>query len=197
MILAQCQGDLFDLSNPQQLSDYIKAARGANDTLGPLRQSISDTGAAFAVMVCSACSTARRRRCGMDYTHHHADTTDASQPVSECDHPARVPARRKNGLKRTGIPRKNDPPIKWNFAKIWGHEQWDGPGPRRLGLYGHGSSVAVWGLSRHWQGCGRRPGICREKNEINRRLDELEQDPSSGAECWGCRVDRVRTGRDR
>jgi len=179
--LGTVPGDLFDLSNPQQLSDYIKAARGANDTLGPLRQSISDTGAAFAVMGLAVPPV------GVAVGWITLTTTLIQQMRANL-YPNAI-TRLEYQLDEERIeedwdPAKNDPPIKWNFAKIWATN--NGMGLARVGLdfmvtaaqLPSGVSAAI----------GKVAAAGLEfagKNEINRRLDELEQDPSSGAECWG------------
>ncbi len=179
--LGTVPADLFDLSNPQQLSDYIKAARGANDSLGPLRQSISDTGAAFAVMglavppvgfvagwIAFSATLVQQMRANL----YPSAITRLEYQLDE------------DRIEEDWDPSKNDPPIKWNFAKVWATN--NGMGLARVGLDfivtaahlppGVGAAIgAVAATGLEFAG----------KNEINRRLDELEEDPNAGAECWG------------
>jgi hypothetical protein len=177
--------DLFGhLSDAQSLSSFMKAARGAADTLGPLSQNISDTGTAFAVLGLAAPpvgAIAGWLAFGLQLIEQMRANLYPSS-ISRLEYQLT-----DTRLKEDWDTESGDPDYRWRFAKVWATN--NGMGLARVGIDlittgaalpdGFGSAAA-----------DAASGILdiAGKEALNHRLDQLNQDPSNGDECWSIGV---------
>jgi hypothetical protein len=173
--------DQFGLGDPQTLSDYIKAARGAQDNAGPFSESISTIGTAFAVVGLAAPSVGT-------IAGWVTYTASLVQQMRANLYPSSI-SNFEYQLQHTQIEEdwdteKGDPEIKWAFAKIWATN--NGMGLARAGFDFITTAVPISPGFKGALGEVADTGFDMvAKDAINKRLDELEQDPNSQAECWG------------
>jgi hypothetical protein len=173
--------DLFGLNDPQTLSGYIQAARGASDSLGPLSQNISDTGTAFAVL--GLVSPPVGAIAGW-----MAFSANLVQQMRANLYPSAISRLEyqldKDRIEEDWYADNGDPPIKWSFAKIWATN--NGMGLARVGLDFMTTAVALPSGFAGAVGDAAIGGLdIAGKEALNARLDELQNDPDGNAECWG------------
>lgn len=173
--------EVLGIQTPEALADFMEAARGARDALGPLKQNISDTGAAFAALGLAAPPV------GAIYGWM-AFGASTLQQMRASLYPSAI-TRLEVQLDTQRIEEdwdtsRGDPEIRWSFAKIWATNE--GMSLTRVGLDLITTKYALPG--------GFRSGLANAgvaaldfqgKNALNQRLDELQNDPDGGAECWG------------
>jgi hypothetical protein len=178
--LGTVPANLFDLSGPEELSDYIKAARGAGDSLGPLSQAISNTGTAFAVMGLAVPPVGA-------VAGYLAFTANLVQQMRANLYPSAITHLEyqlsDDRIEEDWDTTRGDPPIKWSFAKVWATN--NGMGLARVGI---DLITTVAALPDGFSGAvDAAIGVAdiAGKEALNKRLDELQKDPDGGAECWG------------
>jgi hypothetical protein len=170
--------DWFGLDDPQTLSDYLKAARGADDSLGPLKSTISDVGTAFAVMGLAVPVVGQ-------VAGWVAFGATVLQQMRANLYPSAITRLEfqlpENRVEEDWDTERGDPEIRWSFAKIWASN--NGMGLARTGLDFITTAV---GLPPAFRGAVANTAVgavdIAAKEALNARLDELEQEPS--AECW-------------
>jgi hypothetical protein len=182
--LGSVPAGLFNLDDPQKLSEYIKAARGANDSLGPLKQSIGSTAEAFAVMGLIAPPVGPI----VGWTTFVAVLV---QEMRANLYPSAI-TRLEFQLDHDRIEEDwdtslGDPQIRWSFAKIWATN--NGMGLARVGI---DFITTQYGLPGGFTDAVANAGVAaldfKGKEALGNRLDDLENDPNGGAECWGVGV---------
>ncbi|MEN8006520.1 MAG: hypothetical protein ABFS42_05860 [Candidatus Krumholzibacteriota bacterium] len=182
--LGAVPADLFDLNGPQELSDFIKAARGASDSLGPLSQNIGNLGTAFAVL--GLVSPPVGAIAGW-----MAFSMNLVQQMRANLYPSAI-SRLEFQVDTDRIEEdwdltRGDPPIKWSFAKVWATN--NGMGLARVGLDLITTAAALPGGFGGAVADAATGGLdILGKEALNIRLGELEDDPDGGAECWGIGV---------
>ena len=173
--------EVLGIQTPEGLAEFMEAARGARDALGPLKQNISDTGAAFAALGLAVPPV------GAIYGWM-AFSASTLQQMRANLYPSAI-TRLEVQLDTQRIEEdwdsaRGDPEIRWSFAKMWATNE--GMSLTRVGLDIITTKYALPG--------GFRSGVANAgvgaldfqgKNALNQRLDELQNDPDGGAECWG------------
>lgn len=176
--LGTVPGDLFDLSSPDALSDYMKAARGAGDPSGPLNQAIGTVGNMFAVMGLA------RPEVGF-VGGYLAFSAQLVQKMRANLYPSAISKLEyqvdQNRIEEDWDTTDGDPEIKWRFAKVWATN--NGMGLARVGLDFIATGVPLPGPFGNDVANGLFD--IAGKDAINKRLNELEKDPDTQAECWG------------
>lgn len=173
--------DLFGLDDPETLSEFMLAARGASDSLGPLSQNITNLGSAFAVL--GLVSPPVGAIAGwMAYSATLVQQMRANLYPSAI---SRLEFQlEKDRIEEDWYADHGDPPIKWGFAKIWATN--NGMGLARVGLDFIATAVALPSGFAGAVGDAAIGGLdIVGKDALNTRLNELENDPEGGAECWG------------
>jgi hypothetical protein len=172
----------FDVGTPENLSAYLKAARGARDSLGPLSQSITDMSVGFAVLGLAAPPVGR-------IFGWLAFGAQLIQQMRANLYPNAI-TRLEFQINKTQIEEdwdtapEKDGEIRWAFAKIWSTNS--GMSLARVGIDLIATGAGLPGgfqnaVANHAVGALDIAG----KAALNERLNELEQDPDSEVECWG------------
>ncbi len=167
--------DHFDLGGPAALSDYIKAARSASGSLGPLGEGISSVGNAFAVMGLAVPAVGT-------IFGVVAFTTSLVQQMRAHLYPSAI-SRLEYQLDPVRIPEdwdtdRGDPEIRWSFAKLWATN--DGMGLSRVGFDLIATTASINPGLKGALGTGADVADIAAKDALNSRLDEL----GSSEDCW-------------
>jgi len=167
------------LPDAPALSSFIKAARGAADSLGPLSQNLSDMGTAFAVMglaVPEVGAIAGWLAFGMQLI----------QQMRANLYPSSI-SRLEYQITKTKIEEdigttNSDPQVRWNFAKLWATN--NGMGLARVGIDLITTAAALpSGFGNATADLASGALDIAGKNALNNRLDQLN-DSSNANECW-------------
>lgn len=168
------------LTDAQSLSDFIKAARGAADSIGPLSQNISDTGTAFAVLGLAAPpvgAIAGWLAFGMQLIEQMRANL----------YPSSI-SRLEYQLTKTQIEEdlgttNSDPQVRWQFAKVWATN--NGMGLARVGIDFITTAAALpSGFGNAAADLASGALDIAGKEALNHRLDQLNNDSSNANECW-------------
>lgn len=170
--------DWFDLDDPEALSDFLKAARGADESLGPLKSTVSDVGTAFAVMGLAVPAVGQ-------VAGWVAFSAALIQQMRANLYPSAITRLEfqlpQDRVEEDWDTERGDPEVRWSFAKIWASN--NGMGLARTGLDFVTTAVSLPGAFR---GAVANKAVevvdIAAKEALNQRLDELEQEPSG--ECW-------------
>ena len=176
--------DLLGIDDAETLSGYIKAARGAGDTFGPLGDLVVDFGAAFAVMGLAVPQVGAVAGWAAFVTNLVRDMRANLYPSALTRLEYQLEHAR---IEEDWDTERGDPEIRWSFAKLWATN--NGMGLARVGL---DLITTRFGLPSGFKSAVASKAVggldVVGKEALNRRLNELQQDPDGGAECWGIGV---------
>lgn len=173
--------DQFGIREAKELSEFIKAARGAQDNIGPFSQAISTVSTAFAVVGLVAPKVGIFMSYATWFTSLIQDMRANLYPSSITKLEYQLD---KNRIEEDWDKDKGDPDIKWGFAKLWATNNGLSLTKATFDLVTAGAPITA-GFKGQIGNIANTGFDMAAKEAINRRLDELGEDPDSDDGCWG------------
>lgn len=182
----------FGLETPEDLADYLEAARGAADSIGPLRDGINDLNAAF--MVLGLVPGGGWGAAGISVLWSWASfTVDLIQQMRANLYPSAI-SRLDFQLTETRIPEDwdtaRDGPLRWSGVRLFATN--NGMNMTRAIVDGTLNTVssafagagAARGALNTAEGLGLGAADMAGRAAIDSRLNELQGEDVEVVECW-------------